>query len=249
MTAYNSSSPDKLVLQADKEHGGIQFVIPLIMLAAGLVAWLLIDPLILRPLLGGGDWDSFRPLLRIVLTVVLGVAVGGVAEGLLKRVWVSGRALQLDASGLTVEKKGGIPERIEWDKRVNVWRWQYALRGYPRGGRERRIPPGHFLLACRLLQDDASVCVHSYFPPKRAENVPGFNRFIKLNMVKLYSRDLFKRISRPERPPIPSSLLTGQHGQLWTAEKERWVNGLELDPDDFGTLMQVLERHSAPPLS
>ncbi len=235
------------VLQADKEHGGIQFAIPLVMLAAGLLSYSAIDALILAPLLAGGDWDSFRPFLRLVLSIVLGIAAGGVAEAVLKSRWGSGRALQIDSIALTAINRGDAPQRLEWGQRINLLRWRYALRGYPRGGRERRIPSGHLLLACRLVQDDRSVVAHCYLPPKRAEQVPGYNRFDPLEMDRLYGSGGLKLLTRPERPSIPPALLSGQDGQLWLAEKERWAAGFELEPDDFVALLEALEQYVQTP--
>ena len=186
-----------------------------------------------------------RPLLRLLLAVVLGVGVGGAAEAILKRTWGSGRLLRLDEGGLTVEQKGKQPERIEWTKRVNVLRWRYPLLGYPRGGRERRIPAGRVMLACRLLQDDCSVIVHCYLRPKWARGLPEYARFTELNMADMYSASFLRRLRRPQRPSIARSLLAGRNGQLWVAEKERWTTGFELEPYDFATLLDALEHHSA----
>ena len=92
MSAPNPLTPSKVTLHADREHSGIQTAIPLIMLAAG-IAIFATAPLVVDPLLSGGDLDGFRPALRVVLAVVAGVAVGGIAEHLLKRTWLSGRSL------------------------------------------------------------------------------------------------------------------------------------------------------------
>ena len=136
---------DQVVLKADKEHGGLQFTVPLIMLAAGTAGFMSIDSLVLAPLLGGGAWDSFRPVLRIVFSITLGVAVGGLAEMAFKRWWESGKVLRLDARGVTIERKEERPERIEWSKQLPVLRWKYGLHSYQRGGRERRVPASHLL--------------------------------------------------------------------------------------------------------
>jgi hypothetical protein len=241
----DSRPSDEVTLRADREHGGIGLAVPLIMLVAGIIAFLWVDSLLLIPLLGEGEWDTVRPLLRLLLAVVLGVGVGGAAEAILKRTWGSGRLLRLDEGGLTIEQKGKQPERIEWTKRVNVLRWRYPLLGYPRGGRERRIPVGRVMLACRLLQDDCSVIVHCYLRPKRARGLPEYARFTELNMADMYSASFLRRLRRPQRPSIPRSLLAGRNGQLWVAEKERWTTGFELEPHDFATLLDALEHHSA----
>jgi hypothetical protein len=240
-------TPDDIVLHADKEHGGIELVVLLIIVGTFFLSFLVVDSLLLTPLLRGSDLDDFRPFLRLVLSVVVGIAVGGLGEYLLKRRWKSGRKLCLNTGGLTVELKDKQPGRIEWERRVNVLCWSYPLRGYARGGRERRVPSSHFLLACHLLQNDYSVIVHTYLSPKRIEQIPGHANFTRLDITKLYNSGVIKRLSLPERPSIPPALLTSKHGQLWAAEKERWTAGLELDPNDFQVLLGELARHGVLP--
>jgi hypothetical protein len=247
MSPQGSVAPDRIVLQADREHGGIRLAVPFIMLVMGAASFLWVDSLLLAPLLGRGDWADARPLLRVALSIALGLASGGMAEAILKRTWGSGRLLCLDSGGLTTEEKGAQPERIEWAERVNASRWRYALRGYPRGGRERRVPTGHLLVACRLLQDDCTVTVHCYLSPKRAERLPGYAQFVELNMGDLHRSNSSVRLGRPERPSMSHTLLAGRNSQLWAAEKERWTTGFELEPRDFATLLDALERHAAAP--
>lgn len=243
MRTSQSNSPNEIVLHADKEHGGIQLAVLLIMLAATIVTFLLIDSLLLIPLLDGQSWDDYRPFLRLVLSIVIGLALGGAGENLLKRTWGSGRQICLSAGGLTVKEKGRQAEQIGWDKRMNVLRWHYPLRGYARGGRERRVPSSHSLFACRLLQDDCSVVIYSYLPPRQEEMMPGRAHFSQLDITELSSSNMLKRFSPPERPSISPALLSSKHGQFWTAEKARWTEGFELDPTDFAALLNELERY------
>ena len=242
MTQSPSPNPDSITLHADKEHGGIRLSVPLIMLLAAILCFLLVDRLALAPLLNGGDWEGFRPFLRILLSVVLGVIVGGGAEAFLKRRWKSGRFLRLEDGALTIQEKNIPAQRIEWNKRVNILRWRFTLRGYPRGGRERRITTGHHLLACRLLQDDVQVTFFCYLSSKRTAEVPGIAKFVTIDMAKLYGSNLLSRFSRPERPSIPAKMLSSKQGQIWAAEKGRWETGFEMEPSDFVTLMSALDR-------
>ncbi len=242
-------APGSGTFRADVEHGGIQFAVPLIMLAAGILTFVLIDRLVLHPVLGGGPGSDLRPFLRLVLSIVLAVSIGGGAEALLKRWWSSGRYLKLDPQGLIVQNKEQPPMRIDWDRRVNILRWRYSMQGYPRGGRERRVPTGHYLLACRLLQDDTVVIIHSFMPPNRAESVPNLTRYAVIEIATLFKGGLLNRMSYPDRPSIPADLLSGKQGQVWAAERERWVTGMELEPKAFVALTQVLEQRLPATLS
>jgi hypothetical protein len=233
---------EETILYADKEHRGIEIAVPFIILVFGVLSYLVIDNLILNPLLGNTGVGSFRALLRLVLAVVLGALIGAGAEVLLKRFWHSGRLLRLGPKGMTVQDKKKPAEFIDWDKRVNILCWRYALRGFPRGGRERRVPAGHHLMACRLLQNETSLIVHSYLSPKQAQQIPRYERFTNLNMASLYSGGFLKRIGRPERPSLGADQLSGSQGQVWVAEKKRWADSFELDPDDFAVFVQALDR-------
>ncbi len=235
--------PDEITLRLDKEHGGIQFVVLLVIVVAMIVAFLVIDSLVLAPLLGGGDLDDYRPFLRFVLSIVVGVAVGWVVETILKRTWTSGRLLRLDSEGLTVEVRDYPLQRLLWDQRINVLCWAYSLRGFSRGGRERRIPSNHLMYACQLLQDEHSATIHCYLSPRQARALPGERQFTQLDITKLHDSKIISRFSPPQRPTVSASLLTGKNGQLWAAEKLRWTEGQELDPADFSTLLEWLARH------
>ncbi len=59
-------------------------------------------------------------------------------------------------------------------------------------------------------------------------------------MVELYDNTMRSRIGPPSRPDIPNRLLQSKDGRYWLAERRRWEYGIELTPDDFGTLMRVV---------
>ena len=240
-------SPPETILHADREHRGIEILVPLIILVSGVLFYLLLDDLVLKPLFGDTGIGSFRPLLRLVLAVVLGALVGAGSEVWLKRTWHSGRLLRLGPDQLTVVSKEKPAETIRWDRRVNLLCWRYSLQGFPRGGRERRVPAGHHLLACRLLQDDTSVIVHSYLSSAQVQRIPHHQRFTGLNMASLYTSGFLKRRGLPERPALTAEHLSGQQGPVWAAEKKRWTDSLEFDAGDFITLIQTLDNHGLMP--
>jgi hypothetical protein len=240
-------SSQQTILHADREHSGIQFIMPLIIFAAWVGAYLLIDRLVLEPLSNGGNLGGYRPFVRIVLSVVLGLAIGGLVESVLKRTWSSGRQLRLDADGLTIADKGKDSQKIQWGHRINVLLWQYPVRGHSRGGRERRVPASHSLYACRLVQDEAVAIAHSYLSPRQQRDLVEPALFVELEISQIKESGVLKRFSPPERVTIPPALLTGKHGQLWAAEKERWQVGFELDPADYAILIGELMHHGIVP--
>lgn len=236
----------KISLPADREHKGIEIIVPLGMFLGGIVCYFVVNSQILLPLMDGTDLEGFRPLLRLVLAIVLGVAIGAILELILKQIWPSGRLVEVDETGLTAVEKDKTATRIDWEQRVNILRWRYMMRGYPRGGRERRVPTGHLLLAVRLLQDDREVIVHCYLSAKQASQVPGYGRFTSIDMASLYDKGALQRFLRPERPRVSKELVSGKQGPIWAAEKARWAAGFELEFKDFSTLMELLKRHAVP---
>ncbi len=237
---------EEIILRADKEHKGIEVLVPLCMFFSGILFFLLIDSVVLRPMLDGTDWDGFRGLFRVVLSVILGVLIGAVLELLLKRVWPSGRFLRVDAEGVPAVAKAQTTVRIDWDKRVNLLRWRFLMTGYSRGGRERRVTNGHLMMAVRLLQDEKEIIAHCYFSAKQAQQTPGYGRFVGIDMAALFDKGILKRLGRPGRPMIGKELLAGQQRQVWLAEKTRWALGFELEPADFSTFVEALKRHAGP---
>lgn len=238
----SAAAKGPIVLHADQEHSGIRLVI-FIALFAGyflgfqLVSWLL---------------EAFAPPSLLDYTIFLS-CVGGLPialliiwllEKLLKRVWHSGLSLVLDERELIVHDRhdGATAETpaLRWAENFSRLNWYFRLRGYSRGGRERRVPAQWLCLAMELQQDERRLNVYSLMPPETAAAFVDNPKqgFHILNPAEIYDNSVRSRIGPPSRPNIPNRLLQSKDGRYWLAERRRWEYGIELSPEDFAVLMQ-----------
>lgn len=234
-----------VVLHADQEHSGIRITIFAALFVGffigfRLVAWLL--EMLAPP--GLLDYVTFLACVGAVPVALL--FIWGL-EKVLKRVWHSGLSITLDGRGLYVEdRRAGATAAQAADRPALVWsehlgqlNWYFRLSGYPRGGRERRVPAKWLCLATELQQDDARLSVFTFMPPNAAERWTGDPKqgFHILNPAEAYDRSVRSRIGPPSRPTLSNRLLQSKDGRYWLAERRRWEYGIELTPDDFATLM------------
>lgn len=247
-TAQNSL----IVLHADQEHTGIRFAVFAGLFVALLIGYRLVS-LALRALAPPALLDyafvlSCAGAIPIALLVIWGLEI------LLKRVWHSGLSIVLDESGLYVhDRRGGAEPALDalpamtWDKHLGQVRWYFKLSGYPRGGRERRIPPKWFCLAAELQQDEARLSAYAFLPPERAAEWTQKPKeaFHLINQAELYGRSSRLRFGPPERPNLPNELLQTKEARYWLAERRRWHHGIELTPEDFATLLRYADRAAA----
>lgn len=242
------------ILHADPEHGGIRFIIVVILLL-GLILGFIVIQLLLSLLASDTILIEFATALSCTGAIILALALAWASETYLKRVWHSGTRLELGQSQLAYLKAHKITSAEEskyeemffdWSKNINITRWYFDLDGYPRAGRERQISSKWLCLACQIQQDEARMIVHGYFPPQEAE--PWINNqrlaepFQPISMAKLYNETGRKKRGVATRPAVPSHMLTGASGRYWLAEQKRWREGVELTRADFTTLMEYVEQ-------
>jgi len=251
MTAQ-ANSPK--VLHADPEHGGLRFVIILVLLL-GLVLGFMLMQLLIRSVAADTLLRDFATIISCTGAIVLSLILAWAAETYLKRAWPSGTLLLLGDSELSCHlgdrsqdlgRDGQEKLVIEWSKKINLTRWSFALSGYPRSGRERRVPSNWHCLACQLQQDDTRLIVFGYFPPDEAavwtENPALIEPFHTISLAKLYA-EAGKRLGKATtRPIVPSSMVAGSDGRYWLAEQKRWQEGLELTQEDMTLILAYMEQ-------
>lgn len=229
-------------LHADQEHTGIRFAIPAIWVVAFVLFYFLIKAYF-DSLPPGGIGD-YALALSCVGALPISLGVGAVCEYFLKRQWRSGREVKLGNQGLTVIRKEKEDVFVEWSKRANLIMWHFPLKGYPRGGRERRVPGSWVCLSCQVQQDDDRFIVFSLMSKKRAEPLLEEYRFHAINLADFFDTNAVKNwLTAPTRPSLPANMLTGKEGPYWLAERRRWHEGLELTRDDFELFLQKVDQH------
>ncbi|MBK8988772.1 MAG: hypothetical protein IPM39_22315 [Chloroflexi bacterium] len=238
------STPSPIVLHAEQEHPRLRFaILALLLLIFALFFFLLRALFRLAP----GDLPSFALVLACGLAAPLTLGIGWGIETWLKRVWPSGYNLVLN--GRTIQVNQPELETLTFDLAAGgilLMGWYFALRGYKRGGRERRVPDHWLCLACQLQQDDSRLICYTYAPPTLAENL--FHnpaqpvQFYKINPVEVYGNTLSNPFQAPERPKtIPTRILNSKDGRFWLAEQRRWTEGLELPLKEFEIFLHYLQ--------
>jgi hypothetical protein len=221
-----------IVLNADQEHAGVRYLVLTILLVMFALSFLLLN-IILRSLRDSLVSD-FALALSCVGGLIFGLAFAALAEHILKRNWPSGRHVTLSGTGANAHLPDGEEIFLDWSKRLWATRWYFSLQGFPKMGREKRVPSSYLCLACQIQQDEVRLIVYSYLPKLRANDFVADGEFHKIFPAEFYKSGPLRRVIRtPDRPQIPSGVLAGKNGLYWMAEKRRWTSGLELTPDDF----------------
>lgn len=237
-----------IILHADQEHSGLRLAVFVGLFVGYLIGFRLVLFLL----------ETFAPPALLDFAIFLSCA-GGLPfaflfiwglEKVLKRVWHSGLSIVLDGKGLYIhDRRAGqaldtpTEPAMRWSERMGQTRWYFRPHGYPRGGRERRVPAKWLCLAVELQQDENRLSVFTFMPPDEAGAWVDDPRkeFHPINPAELYDESLRSRLGPPERPMIPNRLLQSRDARYWLAERRRWEYGIELSPADFATLLRYAD--------
>jgi hypothetical protein len=230
-----------IVLKADIEHSGVRVLVLATLLVVFLVFFLILS-VILRSFTDSLV-SEFYIALSCILALPLAIGAAGLSEFVAKRRWPSGRSVSFDNRGVlaTTDKDKSFTYR--WDGHISAIKWYFHMKGYRRGGRERRIPAGWLCVACQLQQDEHRFIVYSYMSVKAASQIIADNRFMELRPAEFYQTSVIRKmISPPTRPEIPTKVLAGKQGHYWMAERRRWTEGMELELGDFQLFLDIVDK-------
>ncbi len=199
-------SSERLRFAVDPEHGGFRLAITLLLLALFVLFYFVIS--LILPQLGA--------LLTLLASGALAYLIGAQVERALRRRWPSGRALEVDVSGVRLLRHDQIETAVDVGADVELLRWRFEVRG------RARVPKGWLMVACALQQDDRMIAAYTLMPPKRLETLPGRERFTLLTSEK-----------KGTQPAQGDLRLAGEQRRLRAAETHRWQNGAEMTNDDF----------------
>lgn len=205
----------------DVEHSGIRLALPLIAIASFIgLLWLLSN--VLR-----GEENS---CLNILMASAGALGVMALADGVLKRVWKSGRTLSVNEHKITVRdarSKRASEVTFDLTQRVNVLAWRFTVkRGSP------SAPRGSVLLAMQLLQNEESVALYTLISAKESDEAK-FAEFIPL---------MPRSSVIQEKLPLRE---LAQQRRLLQAEEQRWHEGAEMRRQDFIVLLETLKASHA----
>jgi hypothetical protein len=239
VAAMNPTNELPKTLHADAEHGGLRAAVVVLMITAVFLSFRLLN--LLFETFGGPDYAIF---LSCAGAVPLGLLLVWFAEQGLKQIWHSGRKITLTQHGVESVEGKARPVKYYWNNHTSGLLWQFSLKGFPRGGRERRLPANWHCLACQLTQGENRLIAFTYVSPKTKQRYMTDFEFVELDLGDVYSKSTFS-LRPPSRPDIPAKVLTGKHGRFWVAEKRRWQEGFELSPADFETFVTAVMAHAA----
>lgn len=230
--------PNKpFIFYADPDPAGIRLLI-LPMLGASYLLGYLIVRVILNWFMPTSDWFS---LLSCIGALPMGLLLAFFAEQGLRQIWRGERQIVLDDSKIELQQKGQKPIRIQYRKPKEKLLWSFPLNSYPRGGRERRVPASHHCLAIQLRQEETRLILFAFYPPQQAQALSANYSFHPINPTDVYDNSLTGRFTQPtQRPKISPSILIGQDGKQWLAERSRWQEGVELTPSDLEIILKIV---------
>jgi len=233
----------RIVLHANQEHASVRFLVLVILLVVFVIAFFVLNGLLTG--MTGSLIAEFSLALSCVGGLIVGISFAGLGEYIMKRTWPSGFYVSLDDRGVEANLPDGERLALEWSKRFWMLKWHYSLKGYPRGGRERRVSSRTTCVACQLQQDEVRFIIFAYLPMERAKKIVDDADFHEIKPGEYYERGRFgMRFRTPDRPQVPTSVLTGREGPYWMAEKRRWTEGLELTSKDFEQFLSVVNQHN-----
>ncbi len=217
----------KSIYPVDSYHAGLRLAIAGSMLVGFVLGALAIVPWLAK-LLQAEVTSLF--CFRVIGGLAAGAGVGWLAEAYLCRIWPSGREIEIDAAQLTLREPSGESQSVTWDKLVNTMAWQFRIK------QRAWVPKGWYCLACQLVQDDQSIIPYTFIKPNAAENLPQWEAF----EILISEKNNLRKTPQHDNPAD-----SPRQVQLRTAERDRWMNGAELQPDDFVALIQQIDTHLA----
>lgn len=209
--------PPARTYPVDAEHGALRISIVFIF----IVFWIIIF-LLLNALVPSEGLNILAVIISFAATAVLTQQI----ERALKARWPSGRALHIDQQQIRLVKNDKVEHMIDGSQRVNVLLWRFKI------ARRSRVPKGWYMIACALEQDDKYLPVYTFISPTDFDNLKVNQQFPILQSQKDLKRDGQSDIR-----------LAGEQRRLHTAEQIRWMDGAEMNTEDFKKYLGSLQEH------
>jgi hypothetical protein len=230
------------VLHADQEHSGLRTAVVFLLFLALMLAYFG-----LRALLGavGTGWVlDYAFALSCFGSFPVAISIIWGAEKVMKQYWPSGRFVTLTPEGITTQAEAGESVTLTKNQKPLPLAWYFELRGWQRGGRERRVPQSWLCLAVELKAGKEHIIIYTYLPPNQAQQWTAVKEpvlFHKIFPQNVYDNSIRKRLAGPSRPEIPPEVITGKDGPYWLAERRRWIEGFELPRQEFELFMTHIQ--------
>lgn len=238
-----STPTTPMVLHADQEHPRLRTAVFILLFVSLFGAFFGIRA-ILTGLSSSGTPD-YAFVLSCVGAFPLGLGFVWLVEKLLKQYWPSGRSITLTNKAIQMRTEDDKQWEIAHEQEIVPLFWYFDLRGWQRGGRERRVPRNWLCLAIGLKAGKKQVIAYTFAPPGKLQSwleaANGKAHFHEISPKDVYDNSIRSRMSGPSRPEIPAAVLAGADGNYWLAERRRWTEGFELTPNQFEQFLQHIQ--------
>ena len=215
-----------MTIPVDTEHIGIRTFLPILAIGGavgGFILGRIITPLI--------DENLGSLCFSMILAVMGFVLVSQLGEQILKRIWGSGRHLELSEQDLMVNDKrqGKTGDfRFVWDQGVDVagFYWEVETR-------KSRVQQGWYCVAAHITQRDNELIIYSFLPPDDAKDINDFRDYFFRLLPKKTREELVNTDPR-------EAAVQERYRRL---ESQRWFDGAELHNDHFMLMLEMLHKH------
>jgi hypothetical protein len=222
LTAGPALVPIERQITIDAEHATVRWLV--LVLTIGLVVLVhLVGMPLVRRVAGGISPECIVLPLDAVALVAGGLAI----ESALKRVIPSRRSAVLSDDALVIRDHRHNPPRVTrmaWEKTVNVKAWRFTV------PHRSHVQKGWYCMAVHLLQDEEEAVFYAFMPPKEAETVIGYDRFVRLR-------------PRLETRSSTDLNMVAEQRRLLKLEDARWNDGAEISREDFKALLESFRQH------
>ena len=200
----------------DSEHGALRLAVVGIFVATWIISFAILNALIANEGLN---------IIAIIASFGVTALLTQRLEKVLKERWPSGRTIRVEDNHIRLAKQETVQEDINANQQVNVLLWRFQI------SRRSRVPKGWFMVACALEQDETYVPVYTFMSPDQFDTLTSPSQFVLLQ-------------SKKERQKQGNDMrLAGEQRRLHTAESARWINGAEMNADDFMSFIRYLQDH------
>jgi hypothetical protein len=213
MTDQTTHTTASTTYAVDAEHGALRLGVVIVFIVVLIFSYIFLNVLIPN--------DGLN-ILALIGSFVFTAVFTQQIERVMRQRWPSGRTVSISHNHIQLKKDKGAQHSIDPARQVNVLLWRFKI------SRRSRIPKGWFMVACALEQDDTYLSVYTFFSPEQCDQLRLENRFTLLTGKK-------------DREGHTDLRLAGEQRRLHIAEQARWLEGAEMNQDDFQSYIRQLQ--------
>jgi hypothetical protein len=208
----NSTAEPPTIYHVDAEHGRLRLVVLLVFIGAWVLSYFIVSRLVES----GG-----LSLIAVVVSFAIAYILTNQIEKQLKRRWPSGRMVVVDGDGVRLMRNDQPEQEMRADQAVNQIYWRFTVR------KRSRVPKGWLMYACALEHEERHLTVYTFLPPSSVDDYERAKQFTALTGKK-------------DAQGRTDLRLAGEQRRLRDAENYRWLNGAEMNADDFKRYIEQL---------